>query len=965
MLNVMRHKRHIASVSLLLLMSSAQAALPDAVRQLANKYKQLNSHTHVSSTPIESTIPVGELLLLTVNLENQPLSDVFAIKSAQQALLGITTLSQVLELPIDVSLENGLVEGWIYTEQNEIRIEQHGESLKLYRNGTLIGETDEFELADDDLYIEAKWLTDLLGLNFQFDYFGQTLLTQPISTLPIQEKLRRQRRKASKVTDGQPASMPERRANYGLFSDPALDFQLFAKHQKDQDSLSYSMLARQDFAYASGRFYLYGSKEDLLKSSRISFDRTLTSDNPLTSIGIHRWEAGDIQPVQSGRLLNSAIGRGIKFDSDDSLLSPSQEQVSISGDIQPNWDVELYLNGVLVDKQTSTEVGRYEFNNVRLQFGINRLEIVKYGPFGEVARENREVYFDGKSNKPWQSRLNVSLIQPNRYLLNQNESSDLGDYQLSANYRLTLPFGMQTYVGVSQSYGAKEDEGQFSTGLQGSVANLAAWQLNYEQNDLQELWHSNLQTTVLKQNLTFSLEKNTQKNEPLKNSNSASLQLSGLLPFNIGYQQNVQYADFGSTDDLYFQNQLSMRVGDIQLNHQFSWRNSGTLTRYGAMRISGFIEGYFTKFSASYDASDHFDWTNYELNISKRLNEQWQAQWSIEHNALNNINQYSIDLSWIIPQLMLTSSITYDKENDVGVNLLARTSLGMVTQDNAMILSSTPLSNAGSLIVRVFTDENVNGRYDQGEPLLPNVKVISRQSFRTAITQNNGVAILKSLPPNQRTDIEIDFATLPDPFMVRADKGFSITPRAGLVEYADIPITLGGEIDGTVYDDTTGLAAAYVDVELVNAKGEVVSTTKSEPDGYFLFNEIHPGHYFVRAAATNKKVVGLSLAEFKFSSQGEIYTDVELAVRKPRKSVGYIAEVQQFSHLKLLKMYWKLLKKRFYGNASEVFYVQDPHSKRFQLAAGYFEKESDAQTRCDVLYTQNIQCEVKKVEVEL
>lgn len=958
-------KRILAASTILCITyaNSANAGLAEAIHQLAAKYQLLEKKNEVEN--IDSSIPIGELLILTIKLDNQPLTDVFALKSNKQALLGLTTLSQALELPVEIDLSQGSATGFIYSTDNTIRIEVQQNSLYLYANNQLIGTTDEFEIADDDLYIEAGWLANLFTFSFEFDYFAQTLNVAPRQTLPLQEKLRRQKRALFNATQNLEASLPEREKQDNLVSDPALDLQFSVSKDRFGDKMSYSAIVKQDFSYASGNFYLYGTDDDLLRSSRISFENNFHKDGSFHQLGMHKWELGDIQPVQSGRLFNAQFGRGLKFSSDDNVLSPYQEQITLSGDIQPDWDVELYLNEVLVARQSSTTDGRYEFNDITLRYGHNKLEIIKYGPFGEIERDSREILFDGQSSRPWQSTLNVSLLQPNQYLLHKNEEQQLPDYQLSTSYQLSLPFGWQSFFGVNHTFGHLETATSYAAGLQGNLAHKAVWQLNYEESGSHHQLAGSLQSNLLEQNLNFSINQNRFTDKPNENNTGVSASIAGKMPFDISYKHSMQYSNALSDNTLQWQNQLSTRIAGIQLNHQFNWQQKESTLRFGSLQASGYLDNYFTRFSASYDTTTTFNWTNYEVSISKRLNDEWQAQGQFRHNALNNTNQISMNLSWLIPQWILTSSLSYDQENDLGINLLARTSLGLVSDNGVLAISNTPLSRTGSLIVRVFHDLNSNLRFDSGEPLLPDVKVISKQSSRHAVTEQNGMALLKTLAPNKRTDIEIDYATLPDPFMIRADKGFSITPRAGIVEFAEIPIAYGGEIDGTLYDDTTGKAAAYVELELINKQGQLIATSKSEHDGYYLFNEIPPGQYLVRTSSKNNKIIGASLAEFKVSSVGEVYANVDLNVRKSSKTTGYIAQIQQFNNLKLLKMYWQLLQKRYVGSANSVFYLQTHDSKHFQLAAGFFENEQDATIQCETLISQQIPCQSVKVETNL
>ena len=66
----------------------------------------------------------------------------------------------------------------------------------------------------------------------------------------------------------------------------------------------------------------------------------------------------------------------------------------------------------------------------------------------------------------------------------------------------------------------------------------------------------------------------------------------------------------------------------------------------------------------------------------------------------------------------------------------------------------------------------------------------------------------------------------------------------------NFPVYLAGEIDGTVFSNSDGRhrEVANVEIELVAEDGEVVARSKSQFDGFYLFERVRPGRYTVRAA---------------------------------------------------------------------------------------------------------------------
>ena len=85
-----------------------------------------------------------------------------------------------------------------------------------------------------------------------------------------------------------------------------------------------------------------------------------------------------------------------------------------------------------------------------------------------------------------------------------------------------------------------------------------------------------------------------------------------------------------------------------------------------------------------------------------------------------------------------------------------------------------------------------------------------------------------------------------------------VVPRPGVPAEVQIGLVGGGDIEGAVVKGG-GLGFEGLDLELVDAAGTVVATTRSDFDGFFLFERVAYGSYTVRVAqpsAQAAKVIG-------------------------------------------------------------------------------------------------------------
>jgi hypothetical protein len=167
-------------------------------------------------------------------------------------------------------------------------------------------------------------------------------------------------------------------------------------------------------------------------------------------------------------------------------------------------------------------------------------------------------------------------------------------------------------------------------------------------------------------------------------------------------------------------------------------------------------------------------------------------------------------------------------------------------------MAGTPLADNGSIAARTYLDENSDQRYNGGDRLLSEVSLASSGASLKQVSDQNGVVLMNNLTPYRYADISLDESTLEDPYQSSVKTGISFLPRPGKVLRAEFPVTTTGEVDGVVYLEAAAAengktALASVLLELVRAEdGQVVATTKTSFDGFYLFEKVAVGQYLLR-----------------------------------------------------------------------------------------------------------------------
>ena len=92
---------------------------------------------------------------------------------------------------------------------------------------------------------------------------------------------------------------------------------------------------------------------------------------------------GDVYSPQIPLISNGQAGRGLNLSNFPMGYTSEFDTVQIRGDIEPDWEVELYRNESLIDFQKASADGTYNFPKVPLVSGFNSIKVVFYGPFNQ------------------------------------------------------------------------------------------------------------------------------------------------------------------------------------------------------------------------------------------------------------------------------------------------------------------------------------------------------------------------------------------------------------------------------------------------------------------------------------------------------------------------------------------------------------------------------------------------------
>ncbi len=157
----------------------------------------------------------------------------------------------------------------------------------------------------------------------------------------------------------------------------------------------------------------------------------------------------------------------------------------------------------------------------------------------------------------------------------------------------------------------------------------------------------------------------------------------------------------------------------------------------------------------------------------------------------------------------------------------------------------------------MYRDDNDNGRRDPGEAAEEGAFVTTGSKLAENTTNKQGHVLIAGLSPYVPVSVGVDTSSLANPMLAPKKALQVVTPRPGVAARVEIGLVGAGDIEGIVAKDG-GEGFEGLEVELVDANGEVVATTITDFEGFFLFERVAYGGYSIRIAKESAAIAGVS-----------------------------------------------------------------------------------------------------------
>ncbi|HEY0626301.1 MAG TPA: carboxypeptidase-like regulatory domain-containing protein [Allosphingosinicella sp.] len=786
--------------------------------------------------------------------------------------LGDTLLT--LDVPVKPAYRDGVAAGWAFREDNRIEINR---LLGRVRHGVKESRLTDASIRDtnDGWCVSARELSNWLGINLRVDIRNALLVIETPSKLPVELAAERKARAAKIRPPPDAGNIASQSAPYQLWRPPSLDAVISVGGLRDSKrggrlDRRYELYASGELLHASLDARLASDRKGMPSSLRVRSHRIDNEGKLLGPLKATYAAAGDVAGLDSPLVGQSVPGRGAVVTNRPLDRPESFDRTTLRGELPEGWDAELYRNGQLLAVSRDRRDGRYEFADVQLLYGQNQLEVVLYGPQGQVRRRQEVVSVGQESIAAGKTYYWAGISQDFHDLINISSHPErkrrgwrgaLGlEHGLDArtslgaqlhslvidNERLNFAeMALRRSLGPAllEMSGSVEDSGGYALRSQ-LLAQFGRTYLSGESVFARNFYSDRMEREVrgrhsIAVDRAFTVGRSVipahvEARYVQRTNSPDTLEAGARLSSNIrgwsltgAVDWRQQRSSFGSASKLEAALLANGNIGEVRVRGETKWR-----LRPDTSFESAGIVGQWT-------ASERSDWRG-ELAYDRKLSRGRGG------------------VGWVRRFDSFAMALTGEAATDgsVAANLNLAFSLGPDPRRGGIRVTSSKLASRGTAVARVFRDLNNDGIRQPNEPAEKNVQLTAGRVPVTKLTGADGVVIVDDLTPYRPVNIGVDSTSLADPLLQPRKAILRVTPRPGVATELDIAIVGSGEVEGTLIRNGGG-ALEGVDIELVDRSGQVAAVTRSEFDGYFLFEAVPYGEYRLRIAKLSADALGL------------------------------------------------------------------------------------------------------------
>ncbi len=746
-----------------------------------------------------------------------------------------------------IDLRAGTLRGFYLKQGNDYEIDFTAGTAEI--GGTEIRfDTSQVIKGAADFYILPELMKKIFGLDFTVDFSSLNLILTTSQELPIVKDYRRKSEQRYMVTSAAatlsqaPLLYPRTRS---LLNGGILDYSLSAYKSGNLTAYNYNLTGGAELlgGEAEGTFLGNISREkSQLYSSNLMWKYVFDSTRLITSAGLGNMYSNGL--TQYGF-------RGVQVSNQPVAPRVLYGEYQVDAKTNPGWDIELYLNGQMIDYAKADASGNAHFM-IPLVYGTSYLQLKYYGPDGQYSETDRRI------------QIPFTFVPSGEvdYTISAGKLNNTNDNIVSGNAAVGLTSWMTDKVGMDYVDSPFDSRPMLYNSL--SLRLSPEYMFSFDAAP-SVMYRSSFNALYASQ-IAFDLAFNRYSQNNLYNPGQKLQEGSAdfYVPFSIGGTGlNVRAAgtaqQYVNGERAYsYSGYLSANVS--QLNASFGYTgsflnygNGGGLQNYsltasllyslffqpGAL---DFVNGSLISATARYGVlKNSIDDIRFEF--SKSVLHYFRVDVSAERDYVNRLTYVGVQIVADLPFTRSTSTAQVQAGQSWYTENL-QGAIGFDSNYGRFMFNDFGWVGHSAATMRMFVDSNGNGKYDPGETVIKNGVVTLRQAASTDRSQD-GIIREWNLMPYTRYSADVDMSSISNPLWIPRMKSFSFVTEPNCYKEIDIPFFVGGVVDGTVLRSAgkSGVPIPGLSLIIKSMDSNLVKTVPVFNDGSFYYMGLPPGKY--------------------------------------------------------------------------------------------------------------------------
>lgn len=833
----------------------------------------------ICSQTLKAQVPYA-IDVVSVDLQVPDIGDttITSLIINEKAWLSVSDIFEFLNIHHIRSESGDTLSGFFINTENTFLFDV-GQQILNFKNVSTKLPIEALKNNNNRLYLRSDLFFSLFKLNCLFDYRSLSVILNTTLELPIIRKKKQAilRSNIGKLNHEFKADTTLGR-EYAAFRLGAIDWSLNTTNNFNGASDIRANMALGG-VIAGGETTIalqYNNVTTFSPRQQYYLWRHINNDNKwLKQVSI-----GKINSNATSSIFASVIG--VQFSNSPTVFRRSFGTYRLNRYTQPGWMVELYVNSILINYVIADASGFFGFD-VPVVYGNTHIQLRYYGLKGEQKMS------EGNINMPFMflpvgkleytvaagfveddALSRFSRVQFNYGLINRITIGSGVEYLSSiSNGKVLMPFVTASFR-VSRNILFSSD---YTDGVKSSItgnyrlpSNLI-FEINY-------IKYVKNQKAIYN---TYLEERRIAISSPLhfKNFNTYA---------RLSFYQIILPENKYTTVESLFSGVIFGASTNFTTYALFS--NNSKAYLYSNLSVAIRLPGKMTFMpNAQYEYNNH-RFISIRTEIEKRISIRGYLNVYYERNFKSDFTSVNLGIRFDLPHTQAELSMRRSTGNNFSLTSAIRGSIVRDSRIGYTGFTKYASVGRGGLILLAFLDLNNNGKRDKGEPKLKGLKFTIAGGFREENKRDTSM-IIRNLEAYNSYLITIDKNSFEEIAWQLKISTLKIEIDPNQFRLLEIPVTVLGEVSGTVYTQTpTGKKTQErLLVNIYNTLGVRVAQVQSESDGYYSFLGLSPGFYTMKPDQEQIHKLGLQFLpgvlhfEIKILVKGDVQSKIDLVLK--------------------------------------------------------------------------------------